>query len=58
MSNINNEIIKANLQIEEVLVQIKEASNEQVLNDMIRMYNNLLNYKMDLVKKRMIDMDK
>jgi len=57
MSSIDRDIIKANTEIEEILVKIKEAhenDNTQAIDEMIHTYNSLVRYKGTLVKKRMM----
>jgi len=60
-SCIDNQLIKINLQIEEICYQINEASingSSSALLDMISIYRSLLNSKERLVHKRMKLMEK
>jgi hypothetical protein len=61
MSSIDIHIIKINTEIEEILVKIKEAhenDNIQAIDEMIHIYNSLVRYKGTLVNKRMKMMEK
>jgi len=60
MSSIDNEIIRTCNEIQDTLVQIRYAradGDENLLKELIIMYNTLFSYKRELVKKRMDAMD-
>lgn len=60
MSSIDNEIIRTCNEIQDTLIQIQYAraeGDENLLKELIIMYNTLFSYKRDLVKKRMEAME-